>query len=45
MIRIGSQYMLTSPHYVLAPSIALWLTVLSINRFGDYLQAKLNKQK
>jgi peptide/nickel transport system permease protein len=40
MIRIGAQYMLTSPHYVLAPSIALWATVLAINYCGDSLQRR-----
>lgn len=43
MIRIGAQYMLTSPHYVLIPSTALWLSVLCITRFGDHLQLKLKK--
>ena len=38
MIRDGVRYMLVAPHLVLAPGIALFLVVLSVNLLGDQLR-------
>jgi peptide/nickel transport system permease protein len=42
MIRDGTRYMLVAPHMVLAPGIALFAVVLSINLLGDRLRDKLD---
>jgi len=42
MIRDGTRYMLVAPHMVLAPGIALFLIVLSVNMLGDKLRDKLD---
>jgi peptide/nickel transport system permease protein len=42
MIRDGTRYMLVAPHMVLAPGIALWLVVMSINLLGDRLRDHLD---
>ncbi|MEX2524925.1 MAG: ABC transporter permease [Gammaproteobacteria bacterium] len=38
MIRDGMRYMLVAPHMVLAPGLAIFLVVLSINILGDRLR-------
>ena len=38
MIRDGSRYLLTAPHMVLAPGLALVSVVLAANRAGDHLR-------
>ncbi len=38
MIREGARYMLVAPHYILFPSLVLWLTVAGINHFGERLR-------
>jgi len=38
MIKEGTRYMLVAPHLVLAPGIALFLIVLSVNVLGDRLR-------
>lgn len=38
MIRDGMRYMLVAPHMVLAPGLAIFLVVLSINLLGDRLR-------
>lgn len=38
MIRDGTRYMLVAPHMVLAPGIALWCVVMSVNLLGDRLR-------
>ena len=42
MIREGTRYMLVAPHMVLAPGIAIFLVVLSINLLGDILRDKMD---
>ncbi len=42
MIREGTRYMLVSPHLVLAPGIAIFLVVMSINLIGDHLRDKMD---
>ncbi len=42
MIRDGVRYMLTAPHLVLAPGVALCLVVFAANRLGDVLQDRLS---
>lgn len=42
MIRDGVRYMLPAPHMVLAPGIAIFLVVLSINILGDRLRDQLD---
>lgn len=42
MIRDGTRYMLVAPHMVLAPGIAIFLIVLSINLLGDQLRDKMD---
>ena len=42
MIRDGTRFMLVAPHIVLAPSIAIFLVVLSINSLGDTVRDKLD---
>ena len=42
MIREGTRYMLVAPHMVLAPGIAIFLVVLSINLLGDKLRDKMD---
>jgi len=42
MIRDGTRYMLVAPHVVMAPGLAIFLVVLSINLLGDRLRDKLD---
>lgn len=42
MIREGTRYMLVAPHMVLAPGVAIFLVVLSINLLGDRLRDKMD---
>jgi peptide/nickel transport system permease protein len=42
MIRDGVRYMLVAPHLVLAPGVALFLVVLSVNLLGDRLRDRLD---
>ena len=42
MIRDGSRYMLVAPHMVLAPGVAIFAVVLSVNLLGDRLRDKLD---
>jgi len=42
MIRDGTRYMLVAPHMVLAPGIALFAVVLSVNLLGDRLRDRLD---
>jgi peptide/nickel transport system permease protein len=42
MIRDGVRYLLVAPHLVLAPGIALFLVVLSVNLLGDGLRDRLD---
>lgn len=42
MIRDGTEYMLVAPHLVLAPGVALFLIVMSVNILGDILRDKLD---
>ena len=42
MIRDGTRYMLVAPHMVLAPGVALFAVVLSVNLLGDRLRDKLD---
>jgi len=44
MIRDGTRYMLVAPHMVLAPGVAIFAVVLSINLLGDRLRDKLDKK-
>lgn len=44
MIRDGTRYMLVAPHMVLAPGIAIFAVVLSINLLGDRLRDRLDKK-
>ena len=38
MIRDGVRYLLVAPHLVLAPGVAVFLVVLSVNLLGDALR-------
>jgi peptide/nickel transport system permease protein len=42
MIRDGVRYLLVAPHLVLAPGIALFMVVLSVNLLGDRLRDRLD---
>jgi peptide/nickel transport system permease protein len=42
MIRDGVRYLLVAPHLVLAPGIALFMVVMSVNLLGDYLRDLLD---
>ncbi len=42
MIRDGVRYLLVAPHLVLAPGIALFMVVMSVNLLGDYLRDRLD---
>lgn len=42
MIRDGMHYMLVAPHMVLAPGVAIFLVVLSINVLGDRLRDRMD---
>ncbi len=42
MIRDGVRYMLVAPHLVIAPGVALFLVVMSVNLLGDYLRDRLD---
>lgn len=42
MIRDGTRYMLVAPHMVLAPGIAVFLVVLSVNLLGDALRDRMD---
>ena len=42
MIRDGTRYMLVAPHMVLAPGLAIFLVVLSVNLLGDRLRDKMD---
>ncbi|MGD2075362.1 MAG: ABC transporter permease [Gammaproteobacteria bacterium] len=42
MIRDGVRYLLVAPHLVLAPGMALFLVVLSVNLLGDALRDRLD---
>jgi peptide/nickel transport system permease protein len=42
MIRDGVRYLLVAPHLVLAPGLALFLVVLSVNLLGDRLRDRLD---
>jgi len=44
MIRDGTRYMLVAPHMVLAPGIAIFAVVLSVNLLGDRLRDRLDKK-
>jgi peptide/nickel transport system permease protein len=44
MIRDGTRYMLVAPHMVMAPGMAIFAVVLSINLLGDRLRDKLDKK-
>lgn len=42
MIREGTRYMLVAPHMVLAPGMAIFLVVMSINLLGDRLRDRMD---
>ena len=42
MIRDGVRYLLVAPHLVVAPGMALFLVVMSVNLLGDYLRDRLD---
>ena len=42
MIRDGMRYMLVAPHMVLAPGMAVFLVVLSVNLLGDRLRDRMD---
>lgn len=42
MIRDGTRYLLVAPHLVLAPGVAIFLVVLSVNLLGDGLRDRLD---
>ena len=42
MIRDGTRYMLVAPHMVLAPGVAVFLVVLSVNLLGDALRDRMD---
>jgi peptide/nickel transport system permease protein len=41
MIADGQQTLKTNPHYVFVPAIVMFLTVLSLNRLGDWARKKV----
>ena len=44
MISYGQQILLAQPEYVLIPSIALLITVASLNMLGDALRERWGAQ-
>ncbi len=42
MIRDGARYMLVAPHMVIAPGLAVFLVVLSVNLLGDRIRDRLD---
>jgi peptide/nickel transport system permease protein len=42
MIQTGVRYLLVAPHLVLAPGLALFLVVFSVNLLGDRLRDRLD---
>lgn len=44
MIRDGTRYMLVAPHMVVAPGLAVFLIVLSVNVIGDRLRDRMDVQ-
>lgn len=42
MIRDGTRYMLVAPHMVIAPGMAVFLIVLSVNLLGDDLRDRMD---
>jgi peptide/nickel transport system permease protein len=42
MIRDGTRYLLVAPHMVLAPGMAIFIVVLSVNLLGDRLRDHLD---
>lgn len=44
MIRDGTRYMLVAPHMVVAPGLAVFLIVLSVNVLGDRLRDRMDVQ-
>jgi peptide/nickel transport system permease protein len=42
MIRDGTRYLLVAPHMVLAPGLAIFIVVLSVNLLGDRLRDRLD---
>ena len=42
MIRDGTRYMLVAPHMVLAPGVAIFAVVMSVNLLGDRLRDRLD---
>lgn len=42
MIRDGTRYMLVAPHMVVAPGLAVFLIVLSVNLLGDELRDRMD---
>lgn len=42
MIRDGARYMLVAPHMVIAPGLAIFLVVLSVNLLGDRIRDRLD---
>lgn len=44
MIRDGTRYMLMAPHMVVAPGMAVFLIVLSVNVLGDHLRDRMDVQ-
>jgi peptide/nickel transport system permease protein len=43
MIALGEQYLAIDPYLVLLPSACLFLTVISLNSFGDALRSRLGQ--
>ena len=41
MIADGQQTLKTNPHYVFVPAVVMFLTVLSLNRLGDWARKKV----
>jgi peptide/nickel transport system permease protein len=44
MIRDGTRYMLVAPHLVLAPGVAIFAVVVSVNLLGDRLRDILDSR-
>lgn len=44
MIRDGTRYMLVAPHMVMAPGMAIFTVVLSVNLLGDHLRDYLDRR-
>lgn len=44
MIRDGTRYMLVAPHMVVAPGLAVFVIVLSVNLLGDRLRDRMDVQ-